>query len=438
MKLNKIREIAINVSLVFSSLAVLVILGTSGLILEDARNSVFEDMRTRTGIFARRAGAALYPREDLFSLHFLMNTLAMDGVIKYASLTDGRGRIRSHTDPERIGETDRTAAGEAARRADSALFLSARETDGLVYYYFAEPVVVGRRRVGTVCVAVNSETIRPRLAPAREKLGLIFLASLAAALLLFEMRSLFRRERSAAALKSAMVHTVSHEFNNALTVIDAAIFMLQESEPKDSDPSRAGLYKAVDYERNSLRRLVKGILNEARMEAGKFKIDRKPLALRELAYDAAGAMKDLMERKGVSFSMGLPAETELVDADREALALVVSNLLGNAVKYTPGGGKISVSLAADPARAGYLTFSVHNTGHGIPPEDLKKLKNAFFRTRDGQGMAEGYGLGLKVCSDMLRLHGSELEIESEYGKYARFGFSLPLAAETAERGKTDG
>lgn len=428
MKLNRIREIAINVSLLSAILAVLVILGTAGLIIEDARNSVFEDMRVRTGTFARRAGAALYPREDLFSLHFLMNTLVLDGVIKYASLTDGRGRIRSHSDPERIGEKDATAAGEAARRASSPLFQAGREADGLAYFYFSEPVVVGPRRVGTVLVAINTETMRPRLAPARHKLGLIFFVSLAAALLLFEMRALFRRERAAAALKGAMVHTVSHEFNNALTVIDAAFFMLQESDPKKGDPSRDGLYRAIDYERNSLRRFVKGILNEARMEAGKFKIEKKPLALRELVAGAAEAMKELMTRKGLSFSLKLPGKQALVEADHEALALVVSNLLGNAVKYTPDGGEIAVVLAADPARPGQLVFSIRNTGHGISPEDLKKLKEAFFRTGDGEGMAEGFGLGLKVCSDMLRLHGSELAVESERGKYTKFSFSLPLAA----------
>ena len=82
MKILRLREIAINISLVVSALVFLLILGTAGLILEDARNSVFKDMRLRAAISSKRAGTAMFPKEDLFSLHFLVHTLRLDKVIK--------------------------------------------------------------------------------------------------------------------------------------------------------------------------------------------------------------------------------------------------------------------------------------------------------------------------------------------------------------------
>jgi signal transduction histidine kinase len=428
MKINRLREIAINVSLGFSALVFLVILGAAGLIMRDARRSVFDDMRLRAEISARRAGMAMFPKEDLFSLHFLVNTLALDKVIKYGVVSDPAGRIRSHSDPDRIGSMDNSREGTAARKSKAALMQNFKGADGLDYFYFSEPITVGNRRLGTLAVAINNVTLNGRLADTRQKLLLIFLAALVALALLLEIRALTLRGQKAAALKSAMVHTVSHEFNNALTVIDAVIFMLEESEPSKGNDARNSLYRTLDFQRKSLGRYVKNILNEARLEAGRFQVEKKPLDLRLLAGSAVSGMEELMRKKHISLSLDLASGPGMVNADYEALALVISNLVANAVKYTPEGGRIAVRLAPDGEKAGYLTFSIENSGFGIAGADIKKLKTEFFRTGEGQAAAEGFGLGLKICNDMLLLHDSSLEVKSELGKNACFYFSLPAAA----------
>ncbi|HBA59454.1 MAG TPA: hypothetical protein DCZ92_01255 [Elusimicrobia bacterium] len=427
MTRQRLRAIAINSSIGFSALVLLLILGAARLVLKDARDSVFEDMRLRAEISSRRAGTALFPKEDLFSLHFLVNTLVLDKVIKYAVVTDQSGRIRSHSDPDKIGGQDASREGTAARGAGGSLTQSFTGPDGLAYHYFSEPVTVGSRRLGTMAMAINSETMKSRLAATTHKLVLIFLAALGALALLLQIRALMRREQLAAELKSVMVHTVSHEFNNVLTVLDAVIFLLEESEPDLVTPARAELYKTLDYERKFLKRFVKNILNEARMEAGKFRIEKKPLDLQDLAAGAIAAMGELLRRKKISFTLDMAKDPFIVSADPEALALAISNLMGNAVKYTPEGGWITIRVAAE--KAGYATFRIENSGRGIAPADLVKIKTEFFRTGEGQAAAEGFGLGLKICSDMLALHGSALEIESEQGKDVRFSFSLPLTAD---------
>ena len=429
MKTGKFREIAVNVSIGFSALGFLLILGTSDRILKDARNSVFEDMRLRAEISARRAGTAMFPKEDLFSLHFLVNTTVLDKVIKYVIVADQAGKIRSHSDPDKIGGRDLSREGAAARNSGVPLMQAFKGADGLDYFYFSEPVTVGTRRLGTVAVAINSETMKYRLADTTHRLLLIFLSVLGALGLLLVIRVLMRKERKTAELKSAMVHTVSHEFNNALTVLDVVIYLLKESEPEKKDAARAELYRTLDYERGFLKRFVKNMLNEARMEAGKFKIEKKPLALRELVESCVSAMEELMRKKKISFTLDITKEPFVVNADLEALALVISNLVGNALKYTPEGGRIAVRLAAE--KAGHITFNIENSGLGIAAADIEKIKTEFFRTGEGQSAAEGFGLGLKICNDMLVLHGSTLEIKSEPGKNACFSFSLPMAAAKA-------
>lgn len=420
------RETAINISIGLAALGFLVILATAGRILEDARKSVLDDMRLRAEISARRAGTAMFPKEDLFSLHFMVNTMVLDKVIKYAEITDQNGKIRSHSDPDRIGGRDASREGFAARKCPAALTQNYKGPDGLDYYYFSEPVNVGARRLGTFAVAINNETMKVRLSDTTHKMLLILLASLGAMALLLVIRTLLLKEQKTAELKSAMVHTVSHEFNNALTVIDTVVFLLEETEPEKIDAARAELYRTLGFERNFLKRLIKNILNEARMASGAFKIEKKPLALQDLAAGIMAAMKELMRRNKISYTLDITAERFMVNADPEALALVISNLAGNAVKYTPEGGRIAVRLAAE--KAGYVTFSIENTGRGIAEADLERIKTEFFRTGEGQAAAEGFGLGLKICNDMLLLHGSSLDVKSESGKTATFSFTLPAAA----------
>ncbi|HCC47379.1 MAG TPA: hypothetical protein DEQ38_04590 [Elusimicrobia bacterium] len=429
MQIKKFRDMSVNVFFLISLCVLLVIAAASGFILEAERDSALDYTRMRAEIFAKRAAPALFPRTDIFSLHFLVNTLALEKIIKYSLVSDQAGRVLSHSNPECIGDTDGSREGVTARNSKTPLAQEFKGADGLGYYYFSSPVLIGKKRLGTVALAMNSETLGESLASTRQKLVIIFLAAVAAMLLLWQLRAFMREERRSAALKSAMVHTVSHEFNNALTVIDAAVFMLEETEPKKTTPARTELFRTLEFERKSLGRYVKNILNEARMEAGRFKLEKKTLALRDLVAGIVYSMEGLLRQKKITFALELPEKRVLVAADKEALSLVISNLLGNAVKYTPAGGRVSVRMAADAPKAGRITFYAENSGRGISPEEIRKIKEEFYRTEDGKAAASGFGLGLRICNEMLLLHGSELEISSEPGKSSCFYFSLAAAEE---------
>ena len=250
--------------------------------------------------------------------------------------------------------------------------------------------------------------------------------------LMHALKTIVARERAVSRLKSAMIHTVSHEFNNALTGLSTGLFLLKEIDAAAVEEQRETLYTSMEASLHKLQMYVKNILNEARMEEGKFKIEKRPIALRDLARGAAADLAEVLRQKEIGLRMVLPEKTLVVNADPEALALVVSNLLSNAAKYTGRGGAITVRV--EPSGAAGVMFSVEDTGIGISLEDLNKLTTGFYRTADGRGRAEGFGLGLKIANDLLELHGSRLEVNSEKGKGSRFFFLLPFFAPAGGRG----
>lgn len=243
--------------------------------------------------------------------------------------------------------------------------------------------------------------------------------------LLDRVNSLLRRARAESELKSAMIHAVSHEFNNALTGMTTGLYLLAETDKAAADGWRANIYSAISSSQGRLQLYVKNILNEARMEDGKFRLEKKPLLLRELLEEAAMAVSELLKQKNIKLEKNLPELPAMVLADKDALALVISNLLGNAVKYTPQDGRITAQVSSFP-ESGRVIFSVEDNGAGISLEDVKKITAGFYRTDEGKAAADGFGLGLKISNDLLALHGSRLQIASEKGKGSSFFFELPF------------
>jgi len=244
-------------------------------------------------------------------------------------------------------------------------------------------------------------------------------------LLLSEIKALLAREKRASALKSQLIRTVSHEFNNALISSYASLFLLKQTEPDPVSGDRSNYYEMLDATNQKLKLYVKNILNEARMEDGRFKVEKTKLALGDIVEEAAGSMSDLLKQRNLTLVRENQASPVLVSADREAMALVISNLMGNAVKYTPKNGRITVRISLLGQPTGKVRVEVEDTGLGISPEDINKLAAGFHRTAEGKAAAEGFGLGLRISNELLALHGSRLQIASEKGKGSTFFFDLP-------------
>ena len=245
-------------------------------------------------------------------------------------------------------------------------------------------------------------------------------------LLLSKIKALLAREKRASALKSQLIRTVSHEFNNALISSYASLFLLKETEPEPASGERSKYFEMLEATNQKLKLYVKNILNEARMEDGRFKVERTELALGEIVGEATGSMSELLKQRDLTLVREDPALPALVSADREAMALVISNLLGNAVKYTPKNGRVTVRISLLGRPPDRVMLEVEDSGPGISPEDMDKITAGFHRTAEARAAAEGFGMGLRISNELLALHGSRLRIASEKGKGSRFSFELPV------------
>ena len=233
------------------------------------------------------------------------------------------------------------------------------------------------------------------------------------------------------AMKTQLVAMVSHEFNNSLSVLGGMARLLKADEPDPPDPKRANYFTVIESHVRSLAVAARTLLELGRLEAGRLKVHPVRMDLNVLARSTAAALEVLWSRKGQDVRVEAPEGPTWVSGDPDALALVATNILANAVKYTPEKGTITVGVAAEPGGA---RWSVTDTGIGIAPEDQARILSGYFRTEEGKKAAKGFGVGLALSQSLLAAHGAELKVESAPGRGAKFSFYLPAPPESPPEG----
>ncbi len=246
------------------------------------------------------------------------------------------------------------------------------------------------------------------------------------------------REKEIAETKSDFVANVSHELRTPITSIKAYMEMLLDGEARD-ETTRCEFYNIIQGETNRLSRLIDNILNISRIESGVTKAQREHIALGSLLHDAIGILQPQARAKGIDLleaeeSDGVQGFLQ-VFADRDMIHQALLNLIGNAIKYTPDGGRVTVSVARDRVTGKHhqgleqrARVSVTDTGVGIPENDLPHLFSKFYRVSANKKMAKGTGLGLNLVKHIIEtVHGGSVTVESLVGEGSTFSFSLPLA-----------
>lgn len=246
-----------------------------------------------------------------------------------------------------------------------------------------------------------------------------------------ERGELLERERSAREeaeaanrLKDEFLATLSHELRNPLNVVIGYSEILRRSE----DTKNSFVGKAAEViRRNALAQsqLVSDLLDLSRLQMGKLTITRQPTALSTVITDAIETVRMEAETKNISLSFKTGKDSLVVDGDPVRLGQIAWNLLNNAVKFTPPGGQIKLSLTHE---AGGAFLMVEDTGQGIAPEFLPHVFE-IFRQADASSSRRqgGLGIGLALVKQLAELHGGRVMAESEgTGKGARFSVWLPL------------
>ena len=233
------------------------------------------------------------------------------------------------------------------------------------------------------------------------------------------------RVREISQMKSDFVSKASHELRTPLASIRAYVEMLVDGEA-DNEKARQEFYRIIQDETERLGRLIDNMLNISRIEAGIVQIEREIVDFKSLITRAVDSLEPSAREKNISL-LTKPAEVDLtVEGDSDMLYQVVLNLVSNAVKYTPEGGRITIAADSDNLTR-CVVFSVSDTGLGIPPDAMDRLFEKFYRVENYKRVAKGTGLGLSLCKHIVEtLHHGQIGVESELGMGSKFWALIPM------------
>ncbi|MDD4888517.1 MAG: ATP-binding protein [Phycisphaerae bacterium] len=234
------------------------------------------------------------------------------------------------------------------------------------------------------------------------------------------------REKEVAAMKTDFVSNVSHELRTPLSSIKAYVEMLVDGEAED-ETTRREFYDIIQNETDRLGRLIDNILNISRIESGVVKIHKEPLALTSVIKDALEVARPQAVAKRIQLVDELTPVFYQVLADRDMIYQAILNLLSNAIKYTPDGGRVTIRTVVDEGKKTVRT-EIKDTGVGIPPEDMPRLFEKFYRVESSKKMAKGTGLGLSLVKHIVEtVHAGEVGVFSKVGQGSTFYFQVKLA-----------
>lgn len=262
---------------------------------------------------------------------------------------------------------------------------------------------------------------------------------------------LYRANRA----KSEFLANVSHELRTPLAAIIGFVDLLRDGAYGELTPRQKGPVERIESSANHLHDLVEQVLDLAKMAAGRLEVHTELLKLRPFVIDVAAEVEPLINEKGVTFSITVPATLPRIATDPAHLRQILVNLLGNAIKFTTQGsitmraavvadGEVARFAAAANKRpllmtgGAWVALMVTDTGAGIAGEDLERIFEEFEQVNAGprgDSMHRGTGLGLAISRRLARLLDGDITVESAIGRGSTFTLWLPADTLDSGRGK---
>ena len=225
-------------------------------------------------------------------------------------------------------------------------------------------------------------------------------------------------------MKSDFVSSVSHELGTPLTAIKGSVDNMLDGVIGELNEKQIAYLTRIKSNADRLARLINDLLDLSRIEAGKIDLRPTNLSLVTLIKEVAESLRPVAAEKLISLDIASRDPAVMAWADRDKVTQVLMNLIGNALKFTPPHGKVTIAVGRNGDQ--WVRVSVADTGPGIPTEEINKIFDKFYQiAQSGRQKTKGTGLGLTICKDLVEMQGGKIWVESESGKGSTFAFTLP-------------
>lgn len=236
------------------------------------------------------------------------------------------------------------------------------------------------------------------------------------------------QKRVAEKARDLFLAQATHELRTPLSNI--RLYVETAIEEGDRNPAtRAKCLNVINEESRRLERIVSDILSVSEIEAGSFKIKKDDVRFETLLEQLAADYEPQAKEKQITLTFDLPPKLPVLQGDRDKITLALHNLIGNALKYTPPGGRVTVSASSDH---GQFALEVADTGIGINDQDKDKVFEKFYRADNARvAKIPGSGMGLALAREIIRLHGGDITVESQPNRGSTFSLTLPMSEKAA-------
>ncbi len=348
-----------------------------------------------------------------------MSDAALDSLYDPVIVTDGSGFIvHLNRTAEGLFGPVRSIAGKKAIQAIG----EERITHAIEHAIHQEQVSAeeGEAAFVTLQTDISQRTYRIRATPMRDDENSL----LGAAVVLEDVTHLRELDR----LKSEFISVASHELRTPVTSLLLSVQLMEEGAAGQLTSEQKEIVSAQKDDLKRLDRMMRDLLDITRLEAGVTPPRFELVKPGELVNSALQSVDHQIKAKGLSIASEIPTDIPLVRADRALISRVLVNLLSNAIRHTPSGGRILVRVCPQDGRT---AFSVTDSGVGIPAEYRPRIFERFVQVPGAT--RGGAGLGLSISKTIVKAHDGDISVESEPGKGSVFTFTLPVPQERKER-----
>jgi signal transduction histidine kinase len=236
-----------------------------------------------------------------------------------------------------------------------------------------------------------------------------------------ELEQHFARERQLEHARRDLIAAVSHDLRTPLTSIRAMVEAINDGVVHDKETERRYL-GLIQSETEHLGRLIEDLFELSRIESGSLELKLSTIPLAELVSETVEVMKIQGQKKGVEVLVKYEGETPALPLDGPRIQRVLVNLIQNAIRHTPAGGRVQVQVGR---RNGHVEVTVADSGEGIAPEDRSRVFDQFYRGEKSRSRESGgAGLGLAIAKGIVEAHCGSIQVESNHGKGSRFVVTL--------------